>query len=374
VKQIIISGEDSFNLLFNYLSENAVKRIFLVRGRESFFRNGASDYFLEIEEKFTVYHFFDFSVNPKIEDVERGVQEFNKFNSDIIIAIGGGSVIDMAKLINLDYPQTSKAEFLKNSNLITSRQKIVAIPTTAGTGSESTEFAVVYIDHVKFSVAGKDILPRVVLLEPELTDCLSPYLTAVTGLDALAQAIESYWSVNSTRESLILSERAITLLITNLPLAVRNGTNNGYRKDLLQAANLAGQAINITKTTAPHAISYSFTSYFGIPHGHAVALTLPFFFEYNFELSKEDCNDPRGATFVKKSLLDLASILGCDGVYDASRYLQKFISDIGVEIKLDNLNISLTDIRSYVLPNINNERLFNNPRALHENWFLEWVQ
>lgn len=374
MKQIIISGEDSFNLLFNYLSESAVKRIFLVRGKESFFRNGASDYFLDIEEKFAVYHFFDFSVNPKIEDVERGVQEFNKFNSDIIIAIGGGSVIDMAKLINLDYPQTSKAEFLKNSNLVTSMQKIVAIPTTAGTGSESTEFAVVYIDYVKFSVAGKDILPRVVLLEPELTDCLSPYLTAVTGLDALAQAIESYWSVNSTRESLVLSERAITLLITNLPLAVRNGTNLGYRKDLLQAANLAGQAINITKTTAPHAISYSFTSYFGIPHGHAVALTLPFFFEYNFELSKEDCNDPRGATFVKKSLLDLASILGCDGVYDASRYLQKFISDIGVEIKLDNLNISLTDIRSYVLPNINNERLSNNPRALHENWFLELVQ
>ena len=158
--------------------------------------------------------------------------------------------------------------------------QLIAIPTTAGTGAESTQFAVCYIDGVKHSISDKTILPDKVILYPPFTYQNSRYLTSCTGFDALAQSIEAFWNVNSTLESDRCALSAIRLIY---PLLIKDVLSPVERALLLRGANEAGKAINITRTTVPHALSYTLTSKYGYPHGHAVALTFPFFLKYNLE-------------------------------------------------------------------------------------------
>ena len=160
---------------------------------------------------------------------------------------------------------------------------LVCIPTTAGTGSEATHFAVIYVDGKKKSIASQQLLPDVVILDPQLTDNMPAYVSACSGFDALCQA--TYWSRAATPLSQLYAALTIKVLIVELPQAV-NSNSRLVRDKMQMAANWAGKAINISKTTAPHAMSYVITQEFGIPHGHAVALTLGKF----FTLHEKYCN------------------------------------------------------------------------------------
>ena len=257
------------------------KRIFLVRGKKSYHLCGAEKVINDTLKDFSseVLLFCDFEENPKIEDVKKGLSILEKFNPDIIIAIGGGSVLDISKLIRFFHSYEGEEtgnKFEQKCPLI----PLLALPTTAGTGCEATHFAVMYKDKVKYSVEHDDILPDFAFVYPPFTYNNPSYLTACTGFDALAQGIEAYWNVNATVESDEYAMKAIQLLWPNLPLAVNSPTEE-VRNKVSEGAYWAGRAINITKTTAPHAFSYPFTTYFGYPHGHAVALTFPFFFDLN---------------------------------------------------------------------------------------------
>ena len=142
-----------------------------------------------------------------------------------------------------------------------------------------------YKDNVKYSIEHEDILPDVAIVYPPFTYNNPQYLTACTGFDALAQGIEAYWNVNATEESDKYAKRAIELLWSNLPIAVNSPTNE-VRNKISEGSYWAGCAINVTKTTAPHAFSYPLTTNYGYPHGHAVALTFPFFFNLNLNLNR----------------------------------------------------------------------------------------
>ena len=237
--------------------------------------------------------FSDFEQNPKIEDVEKGVNVFNKNRCDLIIAVGGGSVIDIGKLINFfskkNKPFTSLFKSVLNKE---DKYSFVAIPTTAGAGSEATHFAVVYANKLKYSIADNNLLPEMVLIDHSFLKSQSKYQMVVSGLDAFCQGIESFWSVNSSKESVSYSKKAISLSWSNLNKAVKG---EDVLDDLAKAAYFAGKAINLTKTTGPHALSYGFTTNFGIPHGHAVALFLPFFIDFNKNINLET-NDSRAIT------------------------------------------------------------------------------
>lgn len=257
------------------------KRIFLIRGKKSYQLCGAERVIHDVLKDFSVevMSFYDFEENPKIEDVKKGLSILETFNPDIIIAIGGGSVLDISKLIRFFNSYEGEEignEFKQKCPLI----PLLALPTTAGTGCEATHFAVMYKDKVKYSVEHDDILPNFAFVYPPFTYNNPAYLTACTGFDALSQSIEAYWNVNATEESDEYAIKAIKLLWPNLPLAV-NSPSEEVRNKVSEGAYWAGRAINITKTTAPHAFSYPFTTYYGYPHGHAVALTFPFFFDLN---------------------------------------------------------------------------------------------
>lgn len=187
----------------------------------------------------TIVYFNDFGVNPKIEDAERGAALALKAGIDLIIGVGGGSVMDMAKLIKAIYrtPEKSKELAKGEISMIDPGISMILIPTTAGSGSEATHFTVVYIGLTKYSLASKYLLPDGIILDGSLIASLSPYQEACTGLDALAQAIESAWAIGSTERSREYSFRAAALCAKYLLVP-------GEREDVLQgmmhAANLAG--------------------------------------------------------------------------------------------------------------------------------------
>lgn len=349
----------------NLLKESGVKKIFLVTGKNSYTISGMSKVISEMQDEFDFLRFSNFSENPKIEDVIRGIDLLRKSGCEIIIAAGGGSVIDMAKSINILGAQGDETEsIIKGEKQIHKKNKeLIAIPTTSGAGSEATHFAVVYIGKEKYSIAHQYILPDKVIIDPELTFNLNSRQTAISGMDALAQSIESHWSINSNTESKKFSLESIELIFKNLEQAVKNPDVQN-RVSMSRAANLAGKAINITKTTAPHALSYSMTSYFGVPHGQAVSISLGEFLEYNYEVTDNDIAGSLSVENVRTSIDEIVAASGCKNVAGLKEKIKNLLQSTGLKTKLSELNIKSHDDLKIISGNINPERVKNNPRKI----------
>jgi len=215
---------------------------------------------------------------------------------------------------------------------------------------------------VKYSVADQSLLPDYVILDPKLTWTMSPYLTAVTGMDALSQAIESYWAVNATQESQAFAARAIKFILEVFPEVVHRPTPS-LRRKMMEGSHLAGKAINISKTTGPHAISYVLSTLYNIPHGHAVAITLPHFFEYNLKTG-DALNLGYSITKLKQTRLGLLNQLKCETLNEGREKLGQLALVAGLELKLSKLNTPKADEADQIVDNVNTERLGNNPKFI----------
>ena len=361
-------GFNSINNLKNILSRHHPLNIFLVSGKNSYEKSGAKAILDVILTNYNVVHFHDFDVNPKLTDIKKGIKIFMKNKCDFVIAVGGGSAIDIAKSINLFAANIEEPiEYIKKGKNIENKgNTLIAIPTTAGSGSEATHFAVIYIDKIKYSLENYFILPDYAIVDPQFTMSLPKSLTASSGIDAFSQAIESCWSINSTKESKKHAKEAIKLTIKYLPKDVGN-TSEESREAMAKAAHLAGKAINISKTTACHAISYPITSYFNVPHGHTVALTIPSMLAYNSNVNEEDLLDKRGVNYVKKTINEIAKMLGCANVKDAIIKIQNLMKQIGLATRLSELGIKTNeDIEIIIKNGFNPGRVKNNPRLLTE--------
>jgi len=362
-KQKIFFSSCAIKSLLTIPEFKVIKKIFIVSGANSYLSTGVKEFVEQNLKKYELYHFSGFRVNPKLEDVLAGIELFNKFNPELTIAIGGGSTLDMAKLINFLAVQNHDCEMLIKQQYFQSMHKplkLIAIPTTSGSGSESTKFATIYIDFRKFSVEHDFLLPDYVILDSKLTLTMAPSLAATSGMDAFAQAIESYWSVNSNKLSKIYSARAIKIILNSLVKSVQIGSID-FRSNMSKAANLAGRAINITKTTAPHALSYPITSHFGIPHGHAVAIFLPAFFIINSGWQNLAVIDKRGKSYIKKNMSNLCKIMGCSNVVEASLKIKQIMKLIGLSNDLKEYNLDLKILKKLIKSELNLERLSNNP-------------
>ena len=359
-------GFDSIKSLESVLAELPAKKVFLVTGKTSYIKSGAKDRLSGLLAKYIFQRFWNFDRNPNANDLERGIEVFNQDDYDVVIAVGGGSVIDTAKLINFSAVNNLNIrEHLRNPRSNIRKPKpLIAIPTTAGTGSETTHFAVLYFETTKYSLAHKYILPDVAIVDPALTMSMPKYITATTAMDALGQAIESYWSINSNDKSKRFAKDAIELIISNLTTAV-NSPSVSARFAMAKAANLSGKAINITNTTASHAVSYPLTSYFGIPHGHAVALTLPAMLEYNAGANDDDVLDSRGYKYVQKTTSEIIRLWGQNNVADTKQAMSDLIYKVGLETKLSRLGVnSPEDIKTIITNSFNSDRMANNPRKV----------
>ena len=264
-------------LLRDILVENDVKRVLLVTGKRSFQLSGAAERVLPILNDLTHFsHFDDVPKNPDTEAVEAAARRCGSPRPDLIIAVGGGSAIDLAKALSVrlsaELPAAQCLEFDAWGHL--ELVPIMALPTTTGTGSEATQFAVVYHDNRKYSLSSPKLLPQHVLLVPSFTQAQPLSVRASAGFDALTQAIESYWSGHGTVESDRAALKAIELAAPCLKKGLHD-FNDDIASKMQEASNLAGRAINQTRTTAPHALSYALTTDYGVDHGHAVGLMLP---------------------------------------------------------------------------------------------------
>ncbi|OQY35532.1 MAG: hypothetical protein B6241_01110 [Spirochaetaceae bacterium 4572_59] len=343
-------------------------RVLLVTGRKSYIDSGAASVLSEKLQGKDVIQFFDFKSNPQLEDVVKGMNLMDRDKPFTIIAVGGGSPMDVAKLIKaLSCQKHDPADYIRGSRKLVSNEHInlIAIPTTSGSGSESTHFAVVYMEKMKYSLAYQDLLPESVVLDYTLTKTMSPYQTACTGFDALAQAVESYWSVNGSDESRGYSREAIGLITKHLLSAV-NAPDNADRLAMQKAANLAGRAINLTKTTAAHAFCYYLTSHYGVPHGHAVGLLLGKFFVFNSRISVESRSDASTTVkAVQERILELCHLLGASSALEADTFLNKLLRECGLESdigKIMDIDQEFDDFFS----SVNVQRLGNNPRKVED--------
>ena len=344
-------GPDSIDRLQSILEQEKAKKVFLVTGKNSYELSGAKRKVDGLSQEITTFN--DFTSNPKKQDILKGYEEFKKQKYDIFAAIGGGSVIDTAKAIKLFHYNDTK----ENTPL-------VAIPTTSGSGSESTHFIVYYEKGKKQSKGLPEItLPEYYILDPLLTKSLPSKIAASTGMDALSQAMESYWSINSTPKSKTFAEKSIRTLLGNLEESIKNPLTSD-RERVMIAANLAGKAINITRTTACHSISYPMTSLFGIPHGHAAALTLGEMLIFNSQVSEYTCADKRGMGYVKRSIEEINKMFEAEDSYFVREHILRLMNNIGLETKLSELGLAENDLKKIADNGFTPERVRNNPRIL----------
>jgi alcohol dehydrogenase class IV len=211
-------------------------------------------------------------------------------------------------------------------------------------------------------LAHPSLLPEYVLIDPQLTYTLPPRITAASGLDALSQSIESIWSVGATDESIGYASEALSFVLDHLETAVNKPTPES-RMAMAKAAHLAGKAINISKTTAPHALSYAITTYYKVPHGIAVALTLDAFLDYNYRVDEFSCTDPRGVDTVRQRIDLILKLLGNGSIEPAQNRLRLIKENIGCPLNLSEVGIKKNDLLT-LARQVNVERLSNNPRKI----------
>lgn len=355
--QNILTASDGYPELDEYFVKSGVKTILLVcDGALQFLQ--LNDYFntLEARKGIRVVKFSDFEPNPRYESVVVGIEMHRAARCEMIAAVGGGSAIDVAKCIKLFCNMNDNENYLKQE-IKPNNIPLLAIPTTAGTGSEATRYAVIYYNGEKQSVTHESCIPETVLFDASVLKTLPIYQKKATMMDAFCHAIESFWSVNSTDESKEYSKQAIRLIMENMDGYLAN-TEDGNR-NMLRAANIAGKAINITQTTAGHAMCYKLTSLYGIAHGHAAALCVKVLFPYMIS-HVEDCIDSRGATYLEAVFSAIAEAMGCKNKHDAAELFGSIV---------DRLDLGIPEMKSEqdidILKNsVNPVRLKNHPISL----------
>lgn len=340
------------------------KKVFLICDSSFPFLNIKNDI-----ENIGVPHvvFSDFTPNPLYEDVCKGIDLFQITKCDTIVAVGGGSAIDVAKCIKLAVlAEEGKAAIippLVSTRVAcdSSKLPLIAIPTTAGTGSESTHNAVMYYEGAKQTITNDGVLPDYAVLEPSVLKTLPLYQKKCTMMDALCQGIESWWSVNSTEESYKYSRKTIELIMTNWRKYIFENDDEAAEQ-IMMAANYGGRAINITATTAAHAMSYKITSLYKLPHGHAVAVCLPEVWEYMIG-HMDKCVDVRGRAYLSEIFDFIAKTMDTSNPINAIELLRQMMNEMEMDNPVaGNLEEELTVLSTSVNP----VRLKNNPVILDD--------
>jgi len=355
--QKMIYIQDRYDALDDYLKDSHIRKLFFVCGQAVEY-HPLFAHMMQLDETLGIHvvRFADYTPNPTYESVEAGVREFLREKCDSILVMGGGSAMDVAKCIklfaNMDQTQNYLEQRIEENDI-----PLLAIPTTAGTGSEVTRFAVIYYEGLKQSITHESCVPSMVFMDDSFLRTVPPYHRKATMLDALCHSVESFWSVNATEESKAYAREAIALILDNQEKYLRNEAQGNI--NMQRAAQLAGKAINITQTTAGHAMCYMLTSLYGIAHGHAAALCNIQLWSHMLRHTA-DCIDRRGERYLKQTLRELATAFECDSPEEAAVKFKEIVEGLALdapgcadEKELDKL-----------ADTVKTDRLRNHPVAL----------
>ena len=350
---MISSSED----ILKYINDKSFKKIFVLCGKKSFVNSGAENLLKNISNK-EIKLFYKKSEIPILEELIEIIKDIKNFKPDLFLAIGGGAVIDYAKIANVVDIRPDLAELIVNYTYPFKKKytKLAVIPTTAGSGAEVTSNAVIYVDGIKHSFESELLIPDNFFLVPEFLISAPNKIKASSGFDAIAQALESLVSRKSNDKSVEYASKSLRVSVNSF-ISFINDPNMKNATEMSIASNLAGKAISISKTTAPHASSYPFTSLFNISHGHAVSLFFEKFFKFNYEnIDKSetsfDLNERFNLIF---KLFDVPDINSFNSKISLIKKQAKLEDD------LTKFNIDIIKSSEYVLKGINLIRLGNNP-------------
>ena len=273
-------GEGCFDKLGEVLDELGVQRAVLVCGKHFAPRAEA----MLAQDSRLKAVFAGVEQNPQLSGIEETVRLCRAHGAQAVIGIGGGSSIDTAKFAAAVAPNPGEAiDYYEGRRAFRadSRLTIIAVPTTAGTGSEVTQVSVVSHGSEKKTINNPAFMPTAAVVDPALTVSVPPRTTMNTGLDAMAHAIEGYWSVNHQPITDILAVQAVRLVLENLARAYTDGSDRNARSAMSFASLLAGLSFALPKTAACHACSYPLSEQYHLPHGEACAFTLDSFVRLN---------------------------------------------------------------------------------------------
>jgi alcohol dehydrogenase class IV len=291
---------------------------------------------------------------PTPELVDRVVDLCQSGRCDVVVAVGGGSTLDLGKSVATLAPTGGRTrDYLTGDKRLDGPGlPYIAVPTTAGTGSEVTPWATIWDKDAgrKHSLEHVSMFPNHAVVDPELTMSLSPSITASSGMDALTQAVEAYWSKRSQPISDLYALGAIRRIMGNLSDACEGGSI-GARTAMAEGSLMSGLAFSNTKTTICHSLSYPMTALFGVSHGQAVSITLPAFLLWNGDA-------------IRAKLPQLLEAFGAASLEDAANRIKALMTNIGLSVSLNGLGIGDDEIEAVIEQGFYADRADNNPKPV----------
>ena len=353
-----------------FIDDKSFNKIFILCGKKSFITSGAENLFKKLINDKEIKLFYKNSELPILEELIDIINEIKKFKPDLILGVGGGAVIDYAKMANVVDVRPDLENLIINYSYPFKKKntKLAVIPTTAGSGAEVTSNAVIYVDGIKHSFESELLIPDNFFLVPEFLISAPNKIKASAGFDAIAQALESLISKKSNDQSVSYASKSLGVSI-NSYISFLNNPNIKNATEMSIASNLAGKAINISKTTAPHAASYPFTSLFNISHGHAVGLFFERFFKFNYD------NLDKSETFfdLKQRFELIFNLFDVKNINDFNSKIILMKKKAKLEDNLEILNINVKKSSEKIIKGINLLRLGNNPVKINEKDILKII-
>ncbi|MCT7537891.1 phosphonoacetaldehyde reductase [Aliarcobacter butzleri] len=304
-----------------------------------------------------IYVFTDVKSHPEFKDLELAYEAIHKNEFELILAIGGGSVLDASKYFSV-YNEKKESKFVTSlikGNIEKKDYKtipIISVPTTAGTGSEITPWATIWDmeEKKKYSLHLPELFSQIALYDSSLTTSVPKDITIQTGLDTLSHALESIWNKNANPITINYAIKSAKIIMKYLPLLVNDLQNLEYRTEILKACMYAGLAFSNTQTAIAHAMSYYITANKGVPHGIACSFTLPLLIDNIIEKYE----------FIDKALIEIFGEL-------SSNPLRSILEKLNISIKFSDYNISRKELEELKNSLINNQRASNSLTDLELN-------
>ena len=303
---------------------------------------------------------------PSVEQVESILAAAQGTAWDLVIGIGGGSAMDVAKIVAVMLNNDVKLRDLLNKAPIPRRGiPTVMVPTTAGTGSEATPNSIILVpeDELKVGIVSPKLMPDCVILDPQMTLGLPPAITASTGMDALCHAIECYTSKKGNPFSEMIALKAIRLISRSIREAFKNGKNLDARHDMLLGAFYGGMCIATSSTTAVHALAYPLGGKYRIAHGISNAILLPYVMQFNAV-----GNEAKFRDIAEAMGIDIARLSDAEATQAFIAALFAFNHDLEIPANLKRWNITEADLETLVEGAAKVTRLLdNNPRPMNKD-------